>query len=172
MAANASDSDALFGDRWRPWLSATALVLAVWAAVAVHWLAFPGNDTPSAGQSGAVAVVAGLLAAALLRLWDAWEQLRAERRASDASLEDLDSALAHAAAADDDVQQERDLDARVAGLRSDFQREREQLRELRATAGFGVSWRAGFGPSAPDPEQVIEQLDALLSGRESERRQR
>jgi hypothetical protein len=101
-----------------------ALVLAVWAVVVVHWLAFPGNAPPSAGQSGAVAVVAGLLVAALLRVWDAWDQLRAERHTTDAGLEHLDAALAHADAPDDDTRQELDLDARVEGLRLDFQRER------------------------------------------------
>jgi type VI protein secretion system component VasK len=170
MATSTSGSERYGGHRWRPWLSTIALVLAVWAVVAAHWLAFPGSAAPTAGQSGAVAIVAGLLVAALLRLWDAWDQLRAERRATDASLERLDSALWRAEPPDRAAPEEPDLDARVEYLRKEFRREQEQLRELRATDGFGAAWRAGFGPGAPDPDQLIEQLDALLDP-EDERKQ-
>lgn len=189
MAGTISHSDTVHSHRWRPWLSPLVLALAVFAAVGAHWLAFPENVAPTAGQSGAVAVVAGLLAAALLRLWDAWDRLRSQRLATDASLERLNSALARADAADEDPNQEQDtarnpsvptdgpqteqgsaLDARFERLRADLQRDRQQLRQLRATEGFEAAWRARFGPAAPDPDQLAGQLEALL-GREDEAEQ-
>lgn len=190
MAGTISHSDNLQSRRWRPWLSPLVLALAVFAAVGAHWLAFPENATPTAGQSGAVAVVAGLLAAALLRLWDAWDQLRSERRTTDAALERLNSALARAEAPDADPGQgqdtgqapaapvdaprtepQPDFEARFERLRLDLQRDWEQLRELRAIEGFEAAWHARFGPAAPDPDQLIRQIEAL-SGREDEAERR
>lgn len=190
MAGAISQSHNVHSHRWRPWLSPLVLALAVFAAVGAHWLAFPENAAPTAGQSGAVAVVAGLLAAALLRLWDVWDQLRGERRATDAALERLDSALARAEAPDDATGQDQDpgqppaapteaprterqqaLDVRFARLHADLQRDREQLRELKRTEGFEAAWRAQFGSAAPDPDQLISQLEALLDRKdEAERR--
>lgn len=174
-----STFDPEHGYRWRPWLSAIALVVAVWAVVGAQWLAFPESAPPSAGQSGVLAAVAGLLAAALLRLWDSSDQLRVERRATDASLARLDSALARAQAPPDDPRQDCDfarkpldqqspLVERVESLRVDFQRDRQLLRDLKGIDGFGAAWRARFGPSAPGPDQLMDQLDALL-GRYSKR---
>lgn len=163
----------LFGNHWRPWMSAVALVLAVWGVTGAHWLAFPDNATPSAGQSGAVAAVAGLCAAAMLRLWDAWDQLRAARRATDARMARLDAALARAEAPDDDTRQELPPLDRQSALKAhiaDFQRELEQLRDLKSTDGFEAAWRERFGPGAPAPDQVVGQLDSLLR-RKGEREQ-